>query len=984
MPKVFTPSTNGHTTSGMPNGTPGDNARSCSLLGAKQSPLDKLKKRLSTSSASDGQELKSLSAFEGDSTAQLLETMSRAVRQVKEDRSQALPFPTQVYPEALKRFVEETANSLPCPPDFLGSSILANVGSFIGPGRPLEIKPGWQERPVIYAINVASPGSRKSPALEAAIAPARERDRLLAKEHLKDVAEYKDRQRQAKAKQQQFDDSPPIAKQHITTDCTVESLADVLTWNRKLLVYRDEATGLVSSFNQYKGGKGADKEFWESAWSCQDYTVNRKGQAPLRITRPFICVNGNIPPDMLGELGDRKGRADGFLDRFLFSYPEPVQVRWTNESPNPSLLKGYTAACLRIDELSDAVLTVTADARESFKIWYDEHHRSFDGPAGAWAKMDGYCARFASIIHHLRYAYGDVKQPDCVDSISVNSAILLVEYFKNHARRALGQMNAGREGRTLARLLSFIANAPGYKVRPRALIGAAIGDVMDDWQMDDFSALDPALMRAAGRGNEPAKMRAWLERPRGHSKTTDLAVTCCYALAFATRPLRGYAYAADKDQAGLLKQAIGTILRLNPWLGSILSVESHRVINVAKGHPAEGGTLTIEASDVGSSYGILPDIIIADEVCHWEGDGSLWHSLISSAAKRSNCLLVVISNAGFVDSWQWNIREAARTDEAWYFSRLDGPRASWMTEARLAEQQRMLPGIAFARLWLNEWSSGGGDALRREDIDQAFVEGLEPLPPRLSGWSFVAGLDLGISRDSSVLAVLGIRKCTPWEFKHSDHGKTQLAYIKRWQPPKGGKVDLTDVEETILDLHGGYNFAKVYYDPWQAEAVSQKLRLKRVKMEELTQTGSNLQRIATATIEAFNDHRLLLFEHPDLRRDLYRLRIEERSYGFRLTSPRDGTGHGDCASAFCYALLAAEDVAGAVQRRAAVHVDGGGLYSIAEERHRKAKEQQRAWARRQEEYRRERQFLDNNNDSQSESFEILQAMFSRGIGGPRW
>src|SRR5205823_2692393 len=131
-------------------------------------------------------------------------------------------------------------------------------------------------------------------------------------------------------------------------------------------------------------------------------------------------------------------------------------------------------------------------------------------------------------------------------------------------------------------------------------------------------------------------------------------------------------------QARLLKDAMQTLIRLNPWLAEILEVQLWSVVNHAPGHPGQGGTVTIESSDVSTSYGILPDIIIADELCHWEGDGSLWHSLISSAAKRSNCLLCVISNAGFVDSWQWAIRETARTDEAWIFSRLDGPRASWL------------------------------------------------------------------------------------------------------------------------------------------------------------------------------------------------------------------------------------------------------------------------------------------------------------------
>ena len=151
---------------------------------------------------------------------------------------------------------------------------------------------------------------------------------------------------------------------------------------------------------------------------------------------------------------------------------------------------------------------------------------------------------------------------------------------------------------------------------------------------------------------EPAVSRVYLERPRGHSKTQDIAIAAVWALAFATRPIRGYCYAADRAQAALLKEAMQRVVRLNPWIGSILDVQRGEVVNIASQHPGEGGTLRIEASDVGSSYGILADVIIADEVCHWQGDGALWHSLISSAAKRAGCLLLAISNAGFVDSWQ--------------------------------------------------------------------------------------------------------------------------------------------------------------------------------------------------------------------------------------------------------------------------------------------------------------------------------------------
>jgi len=458
-------------------------------------------------------------------------------------------------------------------------------------------------------------------------------------------------------------------------------------------------------------------------------------------------------------------------------------------------------------------------------------------------------------------------------------------------------------------------------------VARRFGDVQDDWQRDDFAAVDPGLMRCNGRSDKPGLMRAYLERGRGHSKTTDLAVTCCWALAFATRPLRGYCYAADRDQAALLQSAMATVIRLNPWLGGILEVQKNLVLNVAAGHPGEGGKLEISTSDVASSYGILPDLIVADELCHWQGDGSLWHSLISSAAKRSNCLLAVISNAGFVDSWQWAVREAARTDEAWLFSRLNGPQASWLTEERLAEQRRMLPAIAYERLWNNCWSASGGDALTPQDIAAAFDDALSPMTGTEKGWLFVGGVDLGLTRDCSAVVVLAVPA-------GGKAGRIRLADAKLWKPTPGRKIDLREIQRHILALDEQFGLEVVAFDPWQMEHLAQTLeadsgrRRRNQKrfigtepwMREIAPTATNLRAQATQVIESFGDRRLQLFPQEHLRRDLLKLRVEEKSYGIRLTSPRDGEGHGDTFSAFALALLVAHDFAG--RRRIVVGGDG--------------------------------------------------------------
>jgi hypothetical protein len=406
----------------------------------------------------------------------------RAIREVSDDLGQVAPFPLQVFPAKLQEYLKDAAGRLPCPVDYIGMPVLVVVGSFIGNERPLQVREDWEELPLINGVLVAGPGTRKSPAVDLALAPAREHDRNLEDDYKQALTVYEAEKRACQANKEPFTKDPPIPRQHIAVDTTVESLGEVLERNpRGLLIHRDEATGWVASLNQYRGGKGADRQFWLSAWSSQDYTINRKGKPPIRLRRVFVPFLGCTPPDMVPELADRQGREDGFIDRILFAYPEPVEVKWVDADPNPALKKAYINACLRIGRLPPATLRFSRDALVEYIGWFDDHNRDKSGPAGSWAKLDGYCARLASILHHLKWAYrGEAEDELEVGVTSVRGAIKLIDYFKNHVRRCLRTIQAGKDSKLLGRLLALVRNSDKHRVRPRGLILAKMASTADE------------------------------------------------------------------------------------------------------------------------------------------------------------------------------------------------------------------------------------------------------------------------------------------------------------------------------------------------------------------------------------------------------------------------------------------------------------------------------------------------------------------------
>jgi hypothetical protein len=472
-----------------------------------------------------------------------------------------------------------------------------------------------------------------------------------------------------------------------------------------------------------------------------------------------------------------------------------------------------------------------------------------------------------------------------------------------------------------------------------------LGPSLDPWQRKDFEALDDAWRAVAGQKIDVKYRRAWIERPRGHSKTSDIAAMASYALFAAPRRIAGAVVAADKDQAALLKDAVSKLCQLNSWLGAVLDVQKERILN-----RLTDSELKVIPADGPSSYGLLLDFAILDETTHWQKQ-DLWDSLFSTAAKRKNCLLVSIANAGFIDSWAWAIREAVRVDPLWYFHSLDGPQASWLTEDRLAEQRRLLPPLAFDRLWGNRWSAGSGDAIPEDQIAAACTLAAPPAGPE-RGWAYFAGVDVGLKRDSSAIVVIGkhigfrdehrpppldigslpvatrlaltegeISEYTLTDFRklpsnedelksEEGTGRLRLAAIRVFRPEQfGGTVSINAVEQALLDLHSRFSFAAVGCDPWEFRGSVERLQ-DTLPIEIVTSGGQNQKSMCEAMLTAFAERQIELWPDATLVADLRHLRIEERHYGIRLVSPKNAggatTNHGDSTSGLSIALHVAK------------------------------------------------------------------------------
>lgn len=392
-------------------------------------------------------------------------------------------FPVKVFPAGLVRFALETAQAKDCPADMPGVWMLGVAAAAIGASRALAIKQDWIEAPRLYLGVVASPGMAKTPSMNAVCQPLYRRQNQYRVEHDRLKAYARDSGEEA-----------PTFRHLYTTNATTEKLAEMLQDNpRGLALIKDELAGWVSGMNQYKGGKGDDRDFWLQAWSGAPIKIDRKSQerGPVLVTHPFVVVLGGIQPGRLSMLCDEQSQNDGFLDRILFTYPAQGVSHWSTDAVTPQAVAAWEMAIYRLfdlqmvqeeDSARPFILHASPEAMTRWVEWVNGHEEQMgveDFPPameGPWAKMRSHCLRLALVIHMLRWACGETESADEVDGVSMLRGTVLAEYFKSHILKAWGRIESSPEDLRVRQTYEW-ALKKGGEVTARQLLARKTGGI---------------------------------------------------------------------------------------------------------------------------------------------------------------------------------------------------------------------------------------------------------------------------------------------------------------------------------------------------------------------------------------------------------------------------------------------------------------------------------------------------------------------------
>jgi phage terminase large subunit-like protein len=462
--------------------------------------------------------------------------------------------------------------------------------------------------------------------------------------------------------------------------------------------------------------------------------------------------------------------------------------------------------------------------------------------------------------------------------------------------------------------------------------GSRWGEAAQAWQWSDARAvLEPG----------PDDPRShFLTRPRGASKTTDLAGVATAALLTQLAPAaRAYAVASDADQARLLIDAMTGFARRTPGIGGALQVDRWRVTATRT-----GASLEVLPADGPSAWGLLPAFAIVDEIAQWKatpGTRLVWEAVLSAMAKVPGARLVCMTSAGDPAHWSYKVLEHAKKSKAWRVNEVPGP-TPWINPAALEDQRALLPESSYRRLHLNQWTAAE-DRLVSVDALRECVVLDGPLRPE-SRQRYVVAVDVGLKKDRTVAAVChaepldestrwrppstgdlqtdrsaadadvmqfsewyGRRDAprrwhqpeSPWagttpRKDHQRGSRVVLDRIQVWQGTRRNPVRLSEVEEWVVQAASSFKADKVIFDPFQAVGMMQRLQNRGIKVEEFVFSSASVGHLASTLHLLLRDRALALPDDPELLDELANVRLRETSPGV-LRMDHDPDKHDDRA-----------------------------------------------------------------------------------------
>jgi putative DNA primase/helicase len=395
-------------------------------------------------------------------------------------------FPIDFLPDVLGRFVADTAERMQAPADYGGVAAIIAAATVIGKDflvAPKTHDTTWKERACLWCAVIGDIGQKKSPSFAAALAPVYHLQASFREDDEAAQKAYRVKQELAKQVKKAWgkecqtalrkgEEPPPLPeaadpgecpahRQLLTTDITQERIVGLMDDNpRGIMLFRDELSGWLASFNQYR--RGSDEEFYLQCHAGGPWTQDRKS-GDVFLPDVYLSILGGFQPAIIAETLSRHSE-NGLAARFsMLVWPDTAPPKWVDRPGDAGLREKVLQLFTGLRNLDPEKvmgprrgddfppLHFTASAQEVFRTWYVDHHRhlaaleSEDPLKGHFAKYDGLFARLALVRHLIAYTLNKNRLQSSGISEETAQAVekFIEDYLRPHAYKVHYRLSRG-------------------------------------------------------------------------------------------------------------------------------------------------------------------------------------------------------------------------------------------------------------------------------------------------------------------------------------------------------------------------------------------------------------------------------------------------------------------------------------------------------------------------------------------------------------
>jgi len=370
----------------------------------------------------------------------------------RESKIEGKGFPLEIFPAKIQELILSLKRTRGMPIDFSAASFLYAISIAIGNSCSTGLDVQAPQYCMLYMVLIGKPNTNKSGPLKFMLDPLQELDKASFQKYHDELTNFQAYSNLSVQDQKIHGGGPlmkPIFKKFIIQDTTIEALKQIVFDNpRGIGFYRDELLGWINDLNRYNGG--SDIQFFLQNWSGNPISCDRKGSDPIYINNPFIGVAGTVQPKVLEQLARGERADNGFIDRFMFIFPDNLtKADWGLDYTPMHLIEEYSLGIKKLAEYGyqedgiDMPKFIPISPRGKILLLQFLNNRnkplSEDAPtdalAGSFGKLDLYTFRFILIIHRVYWAF-DNKHEEEISEDTVFRAIQFTEYIRKMTRKA--------------------------------------------------------------------------------------------------------------------------------------------------------------------------------------------------------------------------------------------------------------------------------------------------------------------------------------------------------------------------------------------------------------------------------------------------------------------------------------------------------------------------------------------------------------------